>query len=185
VTLADYSSRILLGAGGATLAWVGYAWWGAARVQDLTSEQPKVIVVQEAPLRRGDPIGRLSVPRLGLSVLVLEGTDGHTLRVAAGHVPGTALPGVIGNTVIAAHRDTFFRGLRDIRRDDVITLSVSGAMLRYRVEGTEIVGPRDVEVMNGTAGAELTLITCYPFYYVGPAPKRFIVHAQLDPVGMG
>jgi hypothetical protein len=73
VTVADYSSRILLGAGGAALAWVGYAWWDAARVQDLTFEPPNAMVVREAPLRTGDPIGRLSVPRLGLSVLVLEG----------------------------------------------------------------------------------------------------------------
>ena len=184
MTLAGYSSRILLGVGTGALAWVGYAWWDAARVQDLTLEQPGVPAVQEAPPRSGDPIGRLNVPRLGLSVLVLEGTDSHTLRVAAGHVPGTARPGTIGNTVIAAHRDTFFRGLREIRRDDVVTLVGSGAVLRYRVEGTEIVGPRDVEVLRGTGGTELTLITCYPFYYVGPAPKRFIVHARLEPAGI-
>ena len=96
MTLAVYSSRILLGAGGAAPAWVGYAWWDAARVHDLTVEQPDAMVVQEAPLRTGDPIGRLNVPRLGLSVLVLEGTDGRSLRVATGHVPETALPGVIG-----------------------------------------------------------------------------------------
>jgi sortase A len=182
--LIDYSTRALLLTGSAALAWVGYAWWDASRLQRI--EDPVPVLESTAPrfevpaIHAGDPIGRLSVPRLGLSVRVLEGADSGILRVAAGHVSATGLPGTIGNTVIAAHRDTFFRPLRAIRADDTIVLTVSGSQLRYRVKKTEIVGPGDVQVLNPTADEELTLITCYPFYYVGPAPKRFIVHARRD-----
>jgi len=128
--------------------------------------------------RRGDIIGRIEIPRIHVSVIVLEGSDSRTLRVAAGHVQGTALPGTIGNVGIAAHRDTFFRPVGEIRPNDMITLTTLHGIFRYRVDSMEIVDPNDVQVLNWTKDAELTLVTCYPFYYVGSAPKRFIVHAR-------
>jgi sortase A len=123
-------------------------------------------------------IGRIEIARLGLSVMIIEGDDGKTLRRAAGHVPGTALPGQPGNVGITAHRDTFFRPLRNIRMDDVITLTTLQGEYRYRVVSTKIVSPQDVEVLDSTGGEVLTLVTCYPFYFVGAAPNRFIVRAE-------
>ena len=123
-------------------------------------------------------IGRIEIERLGLSVMIMEGDDGKTLRRAAGHVPGTALPGQLGNVGITAHRDTFFRPLRNIQMDDVITLTTLQGEYRYRVVSTKVVSPKDVEVLDSTGGEILTLVTCYPFYFVGAAPNRFIVRAE-------
>ena len=123
-------------------------------------------------------IGRIEIERLGLSVMIIEGDDGKTLRRAAGHVPGTALPGQLGNVGITAHRDTFFRPLRNIQMDDVITLTTLQGEYRYRVVSTKIVSPQDVEVLDSTGGEVLTLVTCHPFYFVGAAPNRFIVRAE-------
>jgi len=123
-------------------------------------------------------IGRIEIERLGVSVMVAEGDDGKTLRRAAGHVPGTALPGEPGNVAITAHRDTFFRPLRNIRMDDVITVATLRGEYRYRVVATEIVRPNDVWVLDPVGGEVLTLVTCHPFYFVGAAPNRFIVRAE-------
>jgi sortase A len=122
-------------------------------------------------------IGRLQIPRLKLSVMVREGADERTLSRAVGHIPGTALPGRLGNVGLAGHRDTFFRALRNIREDDAIEFETTQGMYRYVVKSTTIVGPRDVSVLAASGGENLTLVTCYPFYYVGSAPKRFIVRA--------
>jgi sortase A len=130
------------------------------------------------PAAASGAIGMLDVPRLGLSVMVIEGVGTTTLRRAAGHIPGTALPGQPGNVGISAHRDTFFRPLRNIRQNDVITLSTLLGEYRYRVVSTRIVSPSDVGVLDRSNDEVLTLVTCYPFYFVGPAPKRFIVRAE-------
>jgi sortase A len=108
----------------------------------------------------------------------MEGTDRKTLRRAVGHIPTTPLPGQPGNVVITGHRDTFFRGLRNIHKDDEITLTTLHGIYRYRVELTEVVQPQDIAVLGPSKDSILTLVTCYPFYYVGPAPKRFIVRAH-------
>ena len=131
-----------------------------------------------AELREGDVVGRLEIPRLGLSVMVLQGTDPMTLAVGAGHVPGTPLPGVGGNVAIAAHRDTLFRKLAGIRPGDIVRLTTVRRRYEYAVDSTEIVDPEDTQVLESRARAELTLITCYPFDFIGPAPRRFIVHAR-------
>ena len=123
-------------------------------------------------------IGRIEIASLGLTVIVIEGDDGKTLRRAAGHVPGTALPGQGGNVGITAHRDTFFRPLRNIQMDDVITFTTLQGEYRYRVVSTAIVSPQDVAVLDPTGGEILTLVTCHPFYFVGAAPNRFIVRAE-------
>lgn len=126
----------------------------------------------------GSTIGRIEIPRLGISVMVLEGDDQLTLRHGAGHVPGTALPGEHGNVAIAAHRNTFFRPLRNIRKNDLIRLSSVQSLSLYRVESTEVVEPSHTEVLDSTEVPTLTLITCYPFFYVGAAPNRFVVRAR-------
>lgn len=123
-------------------------------------------------------VGRLEIPRVGLSVVVAEGADDATLRRAAGHIPGTALPGRSGNVGIAGHRDTLFRSLRDIRLNDRILLTTLEGEYRYRVVSTKIVDPSDVAVLNPDGGEILTLVTCYPFYFIGPAPDRFIIRAE-------
>lgn len=136
-----------------------------------------------APPLPSSVIGRLQIPRLQLSAMVREGADGKTLHRAVGHIPGTALPGYAGNVALAGHRDTFFRALRDIKKDDTIEFETESGTYRYLVESTEIVGPRDVGVLAASHGQTLTLVTCYPFYYVGSAPKRFIVRAaQVSPM---
>ena len=113
--------------------------------------------------------------------MIMEGTDRRTLRRAVGHIPGTPLPGQPGNVVITGHRDTFFRGLRNIHQDDEITLTTLKGTFRYHVDFTEVVGPQHRGVLDHSDDAILTLVTCYPFYYVGPAPKRFIVRAHRLP----
>jgi sortase A len=123
-------------------------------------------------------IGRIEIARLGLSAIVVEGTDRITLRRAVGHIAGTALPGRLGNVGLAAHRDTFFRPLRSIRRNDVITLTTLRGEYRYRVVSTKVVPPSEISVLNPSENEVLTLVTCYPFYFVGPAPTRFIVRAE-------
>ena len=131
---------------------------------------------EPAPAMRS-VIGRLEIPRLQLSVMVREGADEGTLSRAVGHIPGTALPGKLGNVGLAGHRDTFFRALRNIRADDTIELQTTHGAYHYIVKSTKIVTPRDVSVLEASGGDTLTLVTCYPFYYVGSAPKRFIVRA--------
>jgi sortase A len=123
-------------------------------------------------------IGRIEIPRLGLSVMVIEGIDRRTLRRAAGHIPGTALPGQPGNVGISAHRDSYFRPLRKIKPNDIITFTTLLGDYRYRVLSTKVVKAQDVAVLAPSANQILTLVTCYPFYFVGPAPNRFIVRAE-------
>jgi sortase A len=126
----------------------------------------------------GEPLGRIEIPRLGVSVIVSEGLDRKTLRRAVGHIPGTAFPGDLGNVGIAGHRDSFFRPLKDVQVGDEVVLTTPRGRFRYVVEETEIVRPNHVEVLDPTEEPTLTLVTCYPFYYVGSAPKRFIVQAR-------
>jgi sortase A len=123
-------------------------------------------------------IGRLEIPRLGLSAVLFEGTGNSTLRRAAGHIAGTALPGEPGNVGIAGHRDRLFRPLRNIQQNDIITVTRPGSEYRYRVVSTKIVSPDDVAVLDSDGHESLTLVTCYPFYFVGAAPRRFIVRAE-------
>ena len=123
-------------------------------------------------------IGRIAISRLGVSVIVMEGVGNTTLRRTAGHIPGTALPGHAGNIGIAAHRDTFFLPLRNIRQSDIITLTTRSGTYHYRVASTKVVNPSDVSVLESDGSEILTLVTCFPFYFIGAAPKRFIVRAE-------
>lgn len=131
-------------------------------------------------ITRGSPFAKVEVPRLGISVMLIEGIEPKSLRVAVGHIPGTAFPGEPGNAGIAGHRDTYFRALRKIRRDDLVQVTTLYGHYVYAVESTKVVAPTDVDVLATTAEPILTLVTCYPFSYVGPAPERFIVRARLE-----
>jgi len=142
----------------------------AERVRDLSVP----------PTPRG-VLGRIEITRIGLAAMIVEGTDERTLRRAVGHIPGTSLPGQQGNVAIAGHRDTFFRALDNIHNDDEITLTTLEGTYRYLVDSTQVVAPEDTKVLDDSGDPILTLVTCYPFYFVGPAPKRFIVRAHKIP----
>src|SRR5579872_1204501 len=152
-------------------------WLNGASLQPA----PQIRPLAPAPAhsaRRGDLVGELDIPRLHLSVMIFEGDDARTLKRGGGHIPGTALPPDNGNVGIAAHRDTFFRPLRGIHQNDEVTLRTPAGIFQYRVTQTEIVPPSNIHVLAPAPGRDLTLVTCYPFYYVGSAPQRFIVHAR-------
>jgi len=129
-------------------------------------------------IKKGDVLGRIDIPRLGVSVAVLQGTGSRVLRLGAGHIEGTPLPGEAGNSGIAGHRDTFFRELKDVRTNDEIQLQTATGLFRYQVDWVKVVAPDDISVLAPSPESVLTLVTCYPFYFVGPAPERFVVHAH-------
>jgi sortase A len=146
------------------------------------------------PPPEGALLGRIEIKRLNLSAMVRQGVDAKMLSVAVGHVPSTTLPGQPGNFAIAAHRDTLFRGLKDVKTGDLVTFESQSGTYTYKVLATKIVTPSDVSVLRADGGGLiqaaptdssaspghlLTMITCYPFNYVGSAPKRFIVQAEL------
>ena len=173
-------SRILLYIGIACLGMYGYftvqAWWQQGELEDeLYRPLPAIVVRPGHPparhLKEGDLFGRLEIPRLNLSVMVMEGDTTSILRVGAGHVPGTPM-------AIAGHRDTFFRPLKDIQLSDTIRFTTPEGTTEYRVISTKVVSPNDTWVLDENSPDTLTLVTCYPFYYIGPAPKRFIVQAE-------
>ena len=178
-------SRAVLFAGGAGM--LGYCGWVLADTWIFQTQASREF--DRMHLAPGPPpgpgveamgglVGRMVIPRLGVSMIVAEGTAEVTLRRAAGHIRGTALPGRPGNIGIAGHRDTLFRPLRNIRADDLIMLTTLQGEYRYRVVSTKIVSPSDVDVLSSDGREILTLVTCHPFYFVGPAPDRFIVRAQ-------
>jgi len=182
--------RVLMALGIAAVAYAGaalaygdvsqrYASWKFDRDTRAQAavERTAATVDSRADVHEGDRVGRLEIPRLGLSVMVFQGIRESTLVAGAGHVPGTPPPGGNGNVVIAAHRDTYFRKLSGIRAGDRISIVTHRGTYEYVVDSSETVDPEDTQVMESRDRNELTLITCYPFYFVGSAPKRFIVHA--------
>jgi sortase A len=142
--------------------------WSQARINAWQSTRDLVTLT---------PLAMLRIPRIRLEVPVLEGTDELTLNRAVGHIEETAMPGVDGNAGIAGHRDGFFRGLMNVASGDSIELETLRGTEQYRIERTWVVNPDDISVLDSTPERSLTLVTCYPFYFVGPAPQRFIVRA--------
>lgn len=192
-SLVRLVQRVLLGVGSVILAYSGgtlayatfyqrYQSWKLERKIDAPIFIPRATmsasVAAPVELGEGDPVGKLEIPEIGISVMVFQGVEEDTLRVGAGHVPGTPLPGGTGNSAIAGHRDTFFRKLEAIGAGKQILFSSERGTYEYVVDSTEIVEPDDTQVMESRGRPELTLITCYPFYFVGAAPHRFIVHAH-------
>jgi sortase A len=144
---------------------------------DSNADAQAVRPAPPADIPIGEPIGTIEVPRLHLSAVVANGDDDGTLRVAIGHLPDTPLPWEEGNSALAGHRDTFFRALRGIRVNDDMRITTQYGDFTYQVKRIVIVTPDDLSVLAPTPEATLTLVTCYPFSYVGHAPKRFIVQA--------
>ena len=146
---------------------------------DLSLWDPERVLAWRSALRESapPPLAVLRIPKIHVEVAVLPGTDDFTLNRAVGHIDDTALPGTDGNSGIAGHRDGFFRGLKDIATGDAMELETLAGKEVYRVERIWIVTPEDVSVLEATPGRSLTLVTCYPFYHVGPAPQRYIVRA--------
>ena len=126
-------------------------------------------------------IGRLEIPRVHLSVMVVDGDDEATLKIAAGHLPDTPLPWELGNSAVAGHRDSFFRPLSAIKLKDRLRLVTPHGAFNYEVSNVRVVKPNDLSVLAQNGRSSLTLVTCYPFSYVGRAPKRFIVRADHVP----
>ncbi len=153
------------------------AWRGPELDRTLDSLPPQPAPHRAIGYQQGSAIGRLEVQRIGLSVVVLEGSDAGTLRLGVGRVRNSSLPGEAGNVVLAGHRDTFFSSLSQIRPGDRISLRTPEGTFPYTVDWTTVVNPQDTKVIRPTAQPALTLVTCYPFAYVGAAPKRFIVRA--------
>jgi sortase A len=150
---------------------------------DGTPQLKPLIPPKDALAATDGLIGRIEIPRLLISAVVVEGIGKTALRRAAGHIPGTAQPGQAGNVGVAGHRDTFFRGLRNLKARDEIRFSTMNGDFRYVVESLIIVDPDNIGVLAQSDEKVLTLVTCYPFYYVGPAPKRFVVRArQVSPL---
>ena len=171
-------THILLFVGLTTAGYLGMTWVDAslerrAREEEWLTPLPEL----EAPAL-GRTLGRLEVPRLGLATLVVQGDDEKSLLVGVGHLPDTVLPWQDGNSVLAGHRDTDFRPLKDIRVGDVIRFQTATVTYDYVVRATSIVEPTDLTPLRATPGPTLTLITCYPFTFVGAAPQRFIVYAD-------
>jgi sortase A len=180
-------TRILRGAGYFFLAFgllaLGYAGFVFAdsfayQTLEMKRFEPPGLLYEPHILAEGDVIGEIQVPRLDLNVMVVQGDSRANLRRAVGHLSNSALPGEWGNVALAGHRDTFFRPLRDIRLGDEIRFTTSVRSFEYVVDSIEVVAPTDIRVLEPSTGHDLTLLTCFPFYYVGPAPKRFVVRAR-------
>jgi sortase A len=181
--------RILLIAG---LALVGYYVYVSVETylyQAMENRELDSILSNAPPASKararpqplpGSTLGRIEIPRLRVSAVIRAGSDPRTLQLAVGHIPGTAVPGDAGNIGLAGHRDTFFRRLKDIRADDEILIVTAEGTYRFRVEDTQVVTPKDTWVLNPTPATTLTLVTCYPFTYIGSAPDRFIVRAVAE-----
>ncbi len=173
----------LLAAGLLACGYVAYVVVDARtyqRVERRRFEQapaPPAADAASAPMA-GDAIGEIRIERLGLLAVVAQGDSIPILRRAVGHLSETALPGQLGNVVLAGHRDTFFRPLKQVRAGDAITLTTRTGVFEYVVESTAVVPPSDVQVLEARGGRTLTLITCFPFSFLGAAPDRFIVRAR-------
>jgi sortase A len=178
---------LFLAAGAMTLVYVGYAvaelfWFQRVEMSKFetisASARAEPHAIGATLIPEGGMIGEIQVPRLGLKAIVVQGDSEKLLGHAVGHLPNTALPGKVGNVALAGHRDGLFRPLRDVRPGDSIILSTKNRDFQYQVEWTAVVPPTAVGVIEPTRESALTLITCFPFSFIGPAPDRFVVRAR-------
>jgi sortase A len=162
------------------LGYAGFVFADSHIYQAVEIEKFERVSLPSKPrvLVEGDVIGEIQVARLGLNAIVVQGDSPASLRRAVGHISKSPLPGEPGNVALAGHRDTFFRPLQGIRLGDQIEFKTPQRTFEYLVESIEIVAPNDVQVLEPSSGHDLTFITCFPFYFVGPAPKRFVVRAR-------
>ena len=185
-----FSSLLFFLAGAAVGIWVwSYAHRAIEQKHDEQTfnrqqkvppaQSPAAPPVKPPKLNHGDVVARLMIQKIHLRAMVREGADASTLDVALGHISGTAMPGQKGNVGVAGHRDTIFRGLGQVGKNDQIQLQTSSATYTYQVDDMQIVTPKNVSVLMPGKGSQLTLVTCYPFNFIGSAPKRYIVKAHL------
>jgi sortase A len=182
-----WTRSLLFLLGALAISYVGLMLLRARNYQEVANstleqqmhaeEQPKAAPSGPA-VKEGDVLGRIEISRLGMTVAILEGTTSRTLGVGVGHIQGTALPGELGNIGIAGHRDTYFRALKDIHVGDEIRIQTATGLSRYKVDKVQVVAPDDISVLAPSAASAITLITCYPFHFIGAAPQRFVVHAR-------
>jgi sortase A len=176
-------SLALVVGGAVLLAYVGFEYWGMYRSQkDLESEWEHQAVTSapgQPQLSPEQMLTRILIPKIAMDAIVVEGASRKELSAGPGHMKQTAQPGETGNAVITAHRDTFFRHIYELTKGDQIQVRRSGKTFTYEVTGKKIVVPEDVSVIKQTTDPQLTLITCYPTYYIGPAPKRLVVFSRL------
>jgi sortase A len=173
-------------AGAVLVAYAVFWLWSAADFQAretarLQAQQHEFgqqhELIQETAPHAGELLGKISIARLGISAIVAEGVDDKTLRHAVGHFPQSSFPDQPGNVALAGHRDTFFRGLSRLRVKDIVMLETAHGKFEYEVIRTAVVSPSHVEYARSSSPSDLTLVTCFPFHYVGPAPNRFVVQA--------
>jgi len=180
----QYISLLLLVIGVSLLSYVGSEYWGMYhRQQQLAAQWEEQASATNIPgkakISVDDLLTRVVIPKISLDAIVVEGASRRELSEGPGHMKQTAQPGETGNAVITAHRDTFFRHIYELNRGDQIKVRRSGRLFTYEVTGKRIVMPEDVSVIKPTNDPQLTLITCYPTYYIGPAPKRLVVFSRL------
>ena len=183
--VAAWTQRILFAVGFITLGFCGADWLNSRFQQAQGNRELDSLLSNRiapsgpaTPIADGGLIGKVEIPRLHLSAIAFQGIENSVLDHGVGHLNNSALPGQPGNVVFAAHRDTFFRDLRNIRKGDIVNVITEAGVHAYSVDSTQVVAPTDIGVTDPTVKPTLTLITCYPFYYVGHAPKRFIVRAS-------
>lgn len=190
---------VLLAVGAVLAAWCAFVLIRAGYTQRMPVPEPEPLTITQSlpsgvkpslPGDAGSPktvvlptrgtwLARLEAPSVKMKTTVLEGTDDGTLDRGAGHIEDTPLPGQVGNIGIAGHRDTVFRPLRKIKVGDPLELTTRDRVYRFQITSTTIVDPKDVHVLDPTPEPTLTLVTCYPFEFIGNAPRRFIVQARL------
>jgi LPXTG-site transpeptidase (sortase) family protein len=175
------SSAALLITGAVLLlfALCSYAWMSLEQRRLESASLASIATSPEKPDQDTNAITLLNIPKIDLQAAVLEGTNRKALLLAPGHLEKTVWPGQSGNAVIAAHRDTFFRRLHELRKGDDIYVRRAGRRYHYAVSNTAIVSPSDIAVIRPSSDTRLTLLTCWPSYYIGPAPKRLVVVATL------
>jgi sortase A len=183
-------SMVLMVAGLCLLTYVGSEYLAMYREQQVLHrewdrQQSAVAPAAAGPAApvKDDGLTRVSIQKINLDVIVVEGTNHKALRIGPGHLKNTPVPGENGNAVISAHRDTFFRHIYELEKGDDIQVRREGRTYTFEVTGKKIVDPDDLSVLKNTSDPRLTLITCYPTYYVGPAPKRLVVFARLVTAG--
>jgi LPXTG-site transpeptidase (sortase) family protein len=177
-------SLALIVIGVVLLGYVAGEYWGMYRTQkNLEAEWQRqaatISVPGKAPVSPDQLLTRLQIPKIQVDAIVVEGASRRELSEGPGHMKQTAQPGETGNAVITGHRDTFFRHIYELNKGDQIQVRRSGRTFTYEVTGRKIVMPEDISVIKPTNNPQLTLITCYPTYYIGPAPKRLVVFSKL------
>ena len=161
---------------GSQYYWMYSAQKRMAREWQQQNSAPRTL---QTPVAADDGLTRVEIPKISLDAMVVEGSSRKQLKIAPGHVTSSAVPGEIGNSVITAHRDTFFRHIYELTKGDEIKVRRNGQVFTFQVTGKKVVDPSDVSVLNPTPDARLTLITCYPPYFVGPAPERLVVFSKM------